>query len=58
MQGDLIETIVSATKRSVEMRAKQRSRAEIERFAELMAPRGKAFRSAVSNTSKLNVIAG
>ncbi len=57
MQGDLIETIVSATKRSVEIRTKQRSRAEIERFAELMVPRGEEFRSAVSNASKLNVIA-
>ena len=54
---DLLQTIVAATKRSVEVRARRRPLGEIERLAKEASPRGEAFWAALSLRPKLNVIA-
>ena len=54
---DLLQTIVAATKRSVEVRARRRPLGEIERLAKEASPRGEAFVAALSMRPRLNVIA-
>jgi len=54
---DLLETIVAATRRTVESRRARVSAAELERLAETTSASGDAFRRSIAETGRLNVIA-
>lgn len=55
--ADLLQTIVAATKRIVEVRAEGRPFDRIERMAADAKPRAEAFRAALVRTGSVNVIA-
>ena len=55
--GDLLATIVAATRRVVAVREAREPRASLERRAEAKAPRRGAFRAALSRRDRVNVIA-
>ena len=57
LSADLMQAIVAATRRSVEIRTEQQPRHEIEKLAARASPRGEAFRAALSLWTRLNVIA-
>lgn len=54
---DLLEAILAATARIVDVRAAQRPIAEVERAAAAAKPRGEAFRRALARANGVNVIA-
>lgn len=55
--ADLLETIVAATRRSVEVREQQEPLAAIARRAEKVTPRPGRFRAALARPGSVNVIA-
>jgi indole-3-glycerol phosphate synthase len=54
---DLLEAIVAATRRAVELRMEQEPIAALERRAAARLPRGELFRARVSDSRQINVIA-
>src|SRR5688572_2052510 len=54
---DLLEAIVAATRRVVALRQKAEPLMSLEARAHIRTPRGDLFRAALSNASRLNVIA-
>ena len=55
--ADLLATIVAATRRIVEVRAEREPLARLAQRAERVAPRPGVFRTALSRTNRVNVIA-
>ena len=55
--GDVLATIVAATRRGVEVRATPAARAALERAAAAWQPRGPAFRAALADAGAIRVIA-
>jgi indole-3-glycerol phosphate synthase len=56
-RGDLLATIVAATRRSLEWRRAQRSEADLESMAAERVPNGAAFARALARPDRFNVIA-
>jgi indole-3-glycerol phosphate synthase len=55
--ADLLETIVACTRRVVEVRSARESSADLAKRADRVAPRPGVFRSALTRTGRVNVIA-
>lgn len=55
--ADLLETIVACTRRVVEVRSAREPSADLAKRADRVAPRPGAFRSALTRTDRVNVIA-
>jgi indole-3-glycerol phosphate synthase len=57
MTADLLETIIAATRRTVEVRMARESPMDLRRRADRVTPRPGAFRAALAKAGRVNVIA-